>query len=683
MQIVEREGRRFAIGDKTCPSPALCDQRDDDRSFRAYMIRHLEDHQIEAVDHDTGVLLFPEPADLKRNLGLNCLFFYAKYIQGNASLGTGKAIVAHYEPCWEDAAFLSCDTFHPDDLEQNTSWESRTFRLKPFAEQRQDGRLTKRHKKLTKVRRTQKTSWAKAYISWEHLRAYFLFDNRTLRVLVMSCNKGMARDNYFEPIKTMWSSHAELQQLFGTTEYTAKYQKLLARRESGKFVAEEDLEAETRQLCLIARGSRASVDRMRLRWNVADKAYSGMTAVSLCCAGANSSTQGGRWDIIVVDDAADRKNTRTTTQRKKLRESVAELRKQLTGAGRIVYLNTPQNAGDVSDVIDKEQGDQYHIMYRPAMWYDAVTKEPHYYWQFDAIGEELWTPAKIDAERKEPDFYSQILLRLRDASQTLFEREHFRIVDISEAPLEIRAGFGGSTLSDRERAEMQREGLRVTAVTFVDGAGDEERMNGDDTAIVSWRFTRYGDMYITDVRGGRLDPEQEALALFEAWQRNVSEAIYFEFTGDKKKYARATHLDFQRRKSDELKTVIVMPIIYDNRAKSQMSKGECIDRMFTYTSTGRVFILRQAGTQEKIDTLIEQFCERPTPHDDYADASSKVVPFVQRVPTKERPKDHAKSEPINGPSNPTARVSVKKLLAEVDAASADPPNWGARGGRAA
>ncbi len=697
-------------GSTICPHPALCDVRDDEQQDD-YVTRHLYDHDVETVHPDTGIVYeyfsgFDETGNdtgrdaRERNLALYCLFYYAKHVQGNRSLGVttntingAPAILADYEPCWEDAFFLSNSVFHPDDLEQNTEWNQRTFRLKPYEEQRKDGAVYKRKKKLTKVRGTQKSSWVKAFITWKHLRAYFLFKNPTYRVLCISANKGNARDNYFEPLKTLWESNENLTRLFGTTTYTKRYAMLLDRRKRGKFVSEEELEAEKRQLCLLGRGSKSSIDRMRLRWNVHDKDSSGQTAVSLRCAGARSGTTGGRWDLVVVDDIVDLQNSQTDTQRKKIIGVVAELKKQATGSGEIVYVNTPFQTGDASELIDRDEGNDYHIMYRPAMWYDTSTKQPHYYWQRSAPtasfpeGETLWTPERIDSERKSPDFWSQIMLRLRSDNAGLFKREDFQIIDPADAPLEVRAGLGGSDVSDRDAALLARENRRRTRYTFVDPAGEEERAHGDDTAEISYAFDQYGSLYITHISGGRLTADQEAELVYEAWAYNDSQLIEFEVDSSLRKYVRATFTDFQRKKAAELGEPITMPIVYENASRSKLSKGERMDRMYTYTSTGRVFILKNAGPQAKIDLLIAQFVNRSMePHDDYADAASKVVPYAARAPRKERPKDDSSTvrrgdtdSTTSTTATGTARVRISDLLASLESTSAQKNvNWGAR-----
>lgn len=688
------EGRVMVTSGSTiCPHPLLCDW-DEGESYEAYVTRHLGDHEIATSHKDTGVVFdyfsaFEEGGNLglearERNLAVWCLFYYAKHIQGNKSLGTGKLIIADYEPCWEDAEFLANNTFHPDDLEQHTEWKQRTFHLKPFAERRKDGAVYKRKKKLTKVRGTQKTSWVKAFITWKHLRAFFLFKNPTLRVLCISANKGVARDNYFEPLKTLWESNENLRRLFGQTVYTQRHGMLLKKRAKGLLVSDDDLRGETRELCLLSRGSKSSIDRMRLRWNVGDKDASGQTAVSLCCAGANTGTQGGRWDIVVLDDIVDRKNSRTKNQRDKIIGVVAELRNQARGAtAEIVYANTPQMIGDASEIIDKKHDDEYHIMYRPAMWYDTQTKEPHYYWQRSAPtdifpdGEELWTPKAIDEKRKDADFWSQQMLRLRDESGVLFKREDFSIIEAADAPIEVRAGLGGATLSDRDAARFERDGLRRRRITFIDPAGEEERANGDDTAEITWAFDQFGDLYMTHISGGRLNPAEECDLIYDAWAYSDSELVEFEVDSALVKYVRSTHSDYQRRKALELGQPITIPIVYQPASRSKLSKGERMDRMYSYTSTGRVKILRNAGPLHLIELFIEQYVERGnTPHDDFADAGSRVVPHASRAPRREKPKVVQTAQPTNAPAS--ARVNIADMLALLNQTESQPANWGAR-----
>src|SRR5687768_8325101 len=91
-------------GTRNCPLPSLCDQQDGE-TYEEYVHRHARNHRLGEFD---------DTEDAERNLGVWCGFFYARHVQGNESLGTqssvgDRKIVAHWEPCWEDAEYLFND----------------------------------------------------------------------------------------------------------------------------------------------------------------------------------------------------------------------------------------------------------------------------------------------------------------------------------------------------------------------------------------------------------------------------------------------------------------------------------------------------------------------------------------------------------------------------------------------
>jgi hypothetical protein len=636
-------------GSTVCPHPSLADSRRHE-PYESYVRRHCVDHQLGE---------FSDLEDAERNLALWCLYFYAKHIQGNQSLGVGEAIAAAWEPCWEDAEFLSNDTFDPVDLEQEVPWEKRFFRLRPFAERSKRGAVKKRKKKLTKARGTQKTSWGKAFVTWKHLRARFLFDNCNYRVLVISATSTLARDHYFDPLKTLWMIQRNIKRLFGVP-----YSNMTT----------------TKRMCLLVPGSKTSRDHLRMRWNVDDAETSGEATVSFMIAGVTTTTVGQRWDLVVLDDLVTPANSRTPEQRMKVKGQIADLRKQLDGQGEVVYFNTPHNASDASAQIDHEQGHEYHILHRPAAWTNSDTGEVELYWQRNALGRPVWDATRIEEERKQPDFHSQVMLRAKSEEDVLFTKDMFKIIDPATAPIEIRYGLG-CDISPEQQLELDRERARISAWGFVDPCGGERATaDGDDTAMIGIRLDRFGNIYFVHVNGGKWNANQEHEGMFSLWLRSRATFIEYEVSGAHSQHVKQTYSDFQSRKSFELNRVISMPIVWTNAASgNRISKLKRQQNMFPFASTGRVYILSDAGPQEKIDTLVDQYVDLGyVNHDDYADASSRILSYI-RPPSFAEAAAARADEPKELMEDGNLTLNVGKLFKDMNSAETKVKNWGLGG----
>lgn len=656
-QTKETEGHLFVLsGSTTCPHPKLCDVRKGE-DYEAYVRRHAREHQL----GDFGDL-----EDAERNLGVWCLYFYARHIQGNLSLGTGKAIKADWEPCWEDAEILANTHFSLEDTEQDVAWDQRTFRLLPAAE-RTGTPVYKPWKKLTKVRGTQKTSWGLAFITFKHLRAYFLFGNTAYRCLTISATSSLARDSYFEPLKTMWSSHETLMRLYG-----------IDVQKKGK---DENGDPIIERLCLLAPGSRGK-DRLRTRWNLMEKRSSGKTAISVMCAGIRTVTTGKRWDLISVDDPVVPENVGTEPQRKKVEAKLADLRKQADARCEIAYFNTPYHLSDASSKIDAEQGNLYHIFYRPAMWYDTATKLPVFYWEENALGEPVWTPQRIENERHQPDFWSQVMLRTRNAESAAFAEEDFPILKLEDAPDEVRFGLG-KPLTAEEQESLATRHLEVRAMNFFDSAGDKPGA-GDRSADIGVRIDRAGNIVVTHIAYGRWTTTQEEDEIWSGMIRNQPAFVEFEVSGAMEKYVRKTHADLQARKSVELRRPITIPIVY-KAAQSNVAgtKGKLrIAKMNPLAKTGRIRILEDAGSVADRKQLIDEFVNLGiTDHDDGADALSRVLGHVT-IFTAEEAVAAIEAKPVVAYDDETHTFTVPADVLNAAIAGIAGPgfdNWGLRG----
>lgn len=618
-------------GSRICPSPALCDMAEHEQ-FEHYVRRHCRDHQI-------GEL--PTLDDCRRNLGVYCGYFLEKHVIGNPSIGVGKDIVAAWEPCWEDAAYLIEWSFAESDTEQNLPWAKRTYKLKPYAERDHAAAVFKRFKKYTKVRRTQKTSKGKMLATFEHLHARFVKNNHSFRMLVISASSTLGRDHYLGPLADMWENHETLQQLYGTFTYTKRYHRLVAQG----CTDEDQLAAETRTLGLLARGSKPK-DTLRMRWAVNQKDSSGKSAISFKIMGMTTMSAGNRWDFIIVDDPVNDENSQNDKQRRKVEKKIADLRKQGDANCRIVYFNTPWHTDDASARIDKEQGDQWHIMYRPGMWFDTQTEAPVYYWEKNALpagnpapGEpaanDVWTPELIEAERLQPDFYSQILLQPKDPKTAQYEESDFQIVE--NGPLDVVAGLGGRPITEEEEhwlRDLRNVGPEskrdlIEGLVLVDTSGnDKPTARGDETWVIGVRLASNGDAYVVRLAAGQMSVDKEQNAVFEAWTYTRAYRIDYEVSGGHEKFVRKGWAEFQARKSQELERPIAMPLFFRN-ARSTKSKYVRIPQMYPFIKAGRLKILANAASPSLIKKFVTQWVDfGGDPHDDGPDAASRLLYYL-------------------------------------------------------
>lgn len=623
-----------------CPSPEVCDLRDDE-AYEAYVRRHLADHNIPDNNPKTG-----QPwalVDAERNLALWCLYYFHKWIQGNMSL------LPH--PCWQDADFLANGTFTDRDLEADIPWDKRTFTLKPYSERVVDLAQYKRMRKMTKVRETQKSSWAKAFITWRHVRAYFVERNIYFRVMVISAFSALARDNYLEVFKVMWAQHDKLVELFGAIAHTER--------------------GDEREMGLLDWKKSKLKDGLQLRWNVNSKKNTGQTVTSLFVAGITTATTGRRWDLVVVDDPCIPENSGTDTQRLKVKKKGAELRKQLSAVGELVWLNTPHALDDASSQIDDKFADEFHILYRPARW--GAKGDYKFYWQNDGIcavktngiecgeprhahrtchtlgeitghpfmGRVVWNEERIEKEERQLDFYSQVLLLVRDERHALFHEKDFEIVQTKDAPEEVKFGLG-RPLSEDEQALLKTMGREVRSINQIDTAGKEaQTVKGDRAVTLGIRFSHYGIIYLTHVRYGFWTPEQECEEMWTACIRNQPNSGFeYEVSGAHEKYVRSAIADFEGRKSIEMKRPVSMGITFINASEgTQVNKRKRIEKSQPYTSTGRVKILADAGSDEDIKRFIREFCDFPwSDHDDGPDAFSRALKRMEAFEFVAEPK---------------------------------------------
>jgi hypothetical protein len=673
-------------GSMTCPHPRLADVGPSE-TYLLYVHRHVRDHNLGPIEDDE---------DAERNLGVWCLYYCARHVIGNESLGIAMlgttTMKAYWEPCWEDAEIIANWVFAPSDTEQEVPWKERTFRLKPYEERDHLSAQYKRFKKLTKVRDTQKTSWGKAYITFRQLHAYFVEDRPNYRVLVISAIVGLARNHYLTPLADLWEAHENLQRLYGTVTYTRRYYALKARYDAGgSNVTLADLEAQTRRLCLLAPGSKPK-DTLRLRWNIKQPKGSGMTAISLMVAGMTSTTGGNRWDLVAVDDPVSIENAATTATRKKVKMKVADLRKQGDADSEFLMLNTPYNADDVTSTIDRDQGYEYHIFYRPATWIEPATHTPIFYWEYNALSpgrpkpgqpprNAVWTESRIESERYLPNFHSQVLLRIRDEANAMFSEEDFPIVDADRFGPEITAGLGGMPITDEERAAMIADGVEIHAYLLVDPAGNElATKDGAETAVIGARISRFGEIVVCHARAGHMTATQEQDEVYEGWVRTGAQVIRYEYVSAGKKHVRKSYLDFQAKKSEALKHPVIMPIDFKD-ASTTASKDVRVPQMEPHAKAGRIKILRSAAPLPVLRKLIAQFTDWGPGGNlkDMADALSMILDFTrfdayEETPTQKR----AKAERFGFDDEGTLHIPASFILDQIKTYTGKALPWGKR-----
>jgi hypothetical protein len=165
----------------------------------------------------------------------------------------------------------------------------------------------------------------------------------------LSCNQGMARDNYLRADQNDVGVERELEATLRHRRVHEALRRARRASEAGKVRHGRTDRGRSAELCMlrgleiVARSHASALERGRTR----ELRQDGRVAV---LRRRTARTQGGRWDLVVVDDPSTSKNSRTSAQRKKLREQRGGAAQAGVGDGEIVYLNTPrQNDGDVSD----------------------------------------------------------------------------------------------------------------------------------------------------------------------------------------------------------------------------------------------------------------------------------------------------------------------------------------------
>lgn len=652
-QVHEVEGHEFVLNGSTiCPHPSLCDVREGE-SYADYVRRHARDHQLD-----------PQPSakidDLERNLALYCLYFEHKFVIGNPQMLP--------QPFWEIHEFVSQWEFSDDDLEMQLwddehplSVDTAAFTLKPYDE-RQPG-VYKRFKELEIPRGCMKTSIVgKAYVTQRHLRSYFIEKNPNFRVIITSATTTLT-EGVVAGLKNLWSLNRNIKRLFGADRYNAK----------GDLIRDSIYGKQGR-------------DYVQLRWVSRADDSSGMSTFSVRYAGIGTETTGMRADLYVFDDGATKKNTKTDIQREKAKETFVEQVKQLDPLGQLVVCNTRKHLDDFGGLIKSAAyRNRFHILHRRIEWTDPATKEQRFYFPVTGEGvakfDDAWIKEQYDIS-SERDFWSELYNWPMDPKKALFKREDFPIIhpDNPTVPLEIKAGLGRD-LTTEERVEMDRAKVSIVGYNLCDPAGKERQsLHGDDTALVGLRRDRWGRIWITYLRAGQWNSTEVWKQIEDADAYNHPKVTDYEL-GATELHVRNSLMHYLAGRNEERAKIgmpaLTIPINFESMPKS--SKPSRIESLHQWTRNKWFFILSNAAEPQEIQKFIRQFTEYLiTGHDDYADATSRVVRFL-RAPTKQIEAQTPERAPGPVMENGVLKVKLEHFIKPQGERVAS-VNWGLRGG---
>jgi hypothetical protein len=315
--------------------------------------------------------------------------------------------------------------------------------------------------------------------------------------------------------------------------------------------------------------------------------------------GVGGSITGGRFDLIVLDDPVDDRNTMTAAQRKKLREwfygTVLEL---LDDNGRAVVIGTRKHADDLYNTLFGDP--TFHVVCDKAVlawpdmakvqWVEQVDERTGRRQLVDVIvpdgqGEVLW-PEKWSIK--------SLLLKLRSMGSVLFNRENQNeIVDDGTSPFKLawlgKAKHRGATWGflpwgmHPETGEVHPRIAEHTLIVWqcvdlslVDDPEKAAEQHSDWTAIETWGLDWLtGDRYL--LRGvrrqGLTQGEMMGLIRTEAALFPQSIGLVLEVNAFGKLYQmglrRETGLPVHghvtdRRKHDLYEGVPAMSSLYEN-----------------------------------------------------------------------------------------------------------------------
>lgn len=674
----------YTAGSTTCPHPDICDVQEGE-DYEAYVRRHSADH---------GLPRFANFEDAERNFGLYCFYAFDKYIWKNPTLTP--------YPHWEIHEFIANWDWSEEDLEQRVPHGQRTFRLLPANERRRGQR--RRFKQVELPRENMKTSiGARAYPVFRHLREHFIEGRDSYRVVIRSATATNSVDS-LNIIYRMTAESRNLKRLYGVwfikcpecAETHQCQEQPLACPHCDKPYGRK---AKWRRIGLVntARGSGATGDKqLSFRWLTDSNDVDAVAPYHFKAAGLETSTTGWRPDLYVWDDPQTEENSNKPAKRAKIHEKFDDSVRQLEFTGQLLVFNTRKFIDDFAGKITQEPlVSLFHSLHRKARW---PTNEPdaapfvlrgyRYYFPKKGNGEAALDEAALDAleyHMAERKYSAEYLNEPIDPKRALFKREHFRVLDVDDPadlrliPDEILFGLNRE-ITPHEQRSLEMRCLRISAYVAIDPSGKaEQSTRGDETAIVGLRVDRYGRIYITYIAGGQGPDSWMWNEALKAARYNRPLAINYEMGVDEL-HAKSSYEKWARDKSDELGVPVTLPIEFDHMPKS--SKWTRIEQMEQWTRGGNFFILSNAADRALIEKYINQWLHyQATDHDDYPDATSRLLQHLLRNTYKAPPKEESFQSVIQV-NDGIASLSIESVMAIAARRRPVATLWGQGGGGA-
>jgi len=715
-EVAERivEGRRIVTsGSLDCPAFALCDKQRGE-NYATYVRRHAQDHKLGE---------FENLEDAERNLGLWCFYYDHKYIFGNATLTP--------QPFWEMHAFIAWDDWNEDDLEERVPISKKTFARIPDSADRRPGDV-RRMKQVEVPRQCQKTSiGANAYSIFLSKHEYYVNGQRNYPIMIRSETALNARDSLTK-IRAKAMSGKNIKRLYGVK--LVKCGKCMAHAHVTSDSPDvcpgcgDNKKIRSQQIALIdpTRGAGGTGrDSVTFRWSTntaevgntveaakvtlaaltgwdgddfepedddsIEPAAEGEEAVySVRAVGLKTALTGQRPALYILDDIQSEDNSDSHEKRLKIQSRFDEAKRQVRFGGKMLVYNTRKYVDDFAGKISEEPlRSLFHTLHRRVYWpteeADAapyVVAGMRYFYPVNGLGEPTLSAAEVadlESQMIERQFSAEYLNDPADPKRAVFKREHFIVVPRGDAPPEIRFGLG-CDVSPAEHAELASLGLRIIAYNACDPAAvEDQKKRGDDCAIVSVRFDRYGRWYITRIAAGKWNSRRRWDEVERANAYNRPQETNYELPASEID-TRDSYDKWVRDRREELSSVdgapamVHVPIKFEHMPKS--GKRARMDQMELYVP---LHILDDACDKDTREKFISQWTGLGvTNHDDLADATSRLIRYVTRAPYRKPAEQEAKTQIVVDKSG-AAHVPLGLIKAGIRPPAAA-GTWGQQGG---
>lgn len=676
-------------GTQVCPSSDLCDVTPlgikspcEGPEYQAYVRRHAKDHMLGEFDTFE---------DAERNLGLNCFYFFHKFIWENNELVP--------LPHWEIHAFVAESEWSETDLQHRTPLPRRKQKgYLPSVGQRRTTEY-RRFKQVEVPRQCQKTSTgARAYPVYRSLREYFVNDRRNYRIIVRSATGKNTRDT-LDIVRRMARRGPKIGKLFGVwlmrcgkCGYTEQVSQKLTQCPHCEAV-----QVHHRRLALIdnSQGSGSTGrDQLSFRW-LTDSSDA-VAAYSMWVAGLKTTTTGQRPDLYIWDDPQTTENSRTVEMRLAIADRFEQSVDELQFGGEMLVFDTRKYMNDFcGKTVEEPMATQFFSLRREVRWRTDEPDNPpyvvdgwRYYYPIRGNGERALDAKEVASLRKKRNFSAEYMNNPLDEESQKFKRDDFVIVSRSDdrsqwganqtaaLPIEICYGLGRE-ITPSEQEEMNRQRVRINAMNSVDPATDgAQRKKGDDNFLVATRLDRYGKIHITKLAAGHWGSKRRFDEIEKASTYNRAQFTYYEMPVDEDSIEAAFDKwvrDTSERVSEAMgKPVTVRPPMKFGRMPKS-GKDERIDQVEMFLP---IYILDDAADPDLIEKYISQWVGRGVEdHDDGPDATANLVPFFGA------PRWRAPEEEQQKSQDPNDGASYVSLAAIKDIVSRQPQNglWGEQG----